>query len=311
MNKIGGILRTCLVILMVAGCAPHSDTRVPVATSNGVVYENIYVTAKDGREVDVRVFFKASGCQDCRLILFSHGANATYDRYDVLLKAWALEGYVVVAPLHVDSEIHPERAKFGREEHLPTRVEDFAAVLQYLKADGLAEIEAVSLTGEYVAAGHSFGALIAQIFGGAVAGGQSMGSPQRPMSVIAISPPGPVPGLIPEPAWSTIEVPMLVVTGTSDIVPFVAPEWEDHLKSFQGAPEGLSGALIFDGINHYFNGAFGRIDDQSATTGPVELLNAAISAFIDQSRRGVPIKEMRLLSGDLVGVSFVSEAGHD
>ena len=311
MSRLAGFWWLCLTLLLSAGCASHSAAVSGPTVASQVVYQNISVMANDDRPVDVRVFYQAAGCDGCPLILFSHGANATYDRYDVLLQAWAREGYVVAAPLHVDSELHPRRADYGREDHLPTRLEDVAATLEYLQTGEAEGIAGISLAPDYIAAGHSFGALIAQIAGGARLPDQSLDGMSRPLAVIAVSPPGPVPGFIEPSAWSSIEAPMLVTTGTTDFVPFVAPAWEDHLASFENAPAALSGALIFDDIDHYFNGAFGRIDEVTAADSAVENLNKAITAFIRQVRGGIPVADMRLLEEGATGVQFITRENHD
>lgn len=311
MSRLAGFWWLCLTLLLSAGCASHSAAVVEPTVASEVVHQNISVMANDDRAVDVRVFYQAAGCDGCPLILFSHGANATYDRYDVLLQNWAREGYVVAAPLHVDSELHPGRAEYGREDHLPTRLEDVAAILAYLRTGQADEIAGISLGQDYIAAGHSFGALIAQMAGGSRLGDQSLDGMPRPLAVIAISPPGPVPGFIAPSAWSSIEAPMLVTTGTTDIVPFVAPKWQDHLASYENAPAALSGALIFDEIDHYFNGAFGRIDEATAADGAVENLNEAITAFIRQVCDGVPVADMRLLNEEATGVEFITREKHD
>ena len=312
MSKVSGLLWVWLSLLMSTGCAVGpSVTAGEIIAASEVVHENVTVVSQDGRAVDVRVFYKAGGCDQCSLIMFSHGANATYDRYDVLLKAWAREGYVVAAPLHVDSEAHPRRSEYDRDAHLPTRVEDVSATIEHLLADQLASIEGVSFAGDYMAAGHSFGALIAQIAGGASVMDHSIRAAQGPKVVIAISPPGAVPGIVDPSDWASIEAPMLVVTGTNDIVPFIAPKWEDHLASFEAAPARLSTAIVFDEIDHYFNGAFGRIDDGRAAVDAVADLNAAIITFIRQAGDGVSVADMSLLGDGATGVRILTRENHD
>ena len=311
MIRAAGIFCAWLPLLMSAACVSGPTFTADDVSDAEVSQQNIDVRAADGREVDVRIFYPADGCDTCPLIIFSHGANATYDRYDVLLEAWARAGYIVAAPLHVDSEAHPKRGEYGREHHLPTRIDDFSASLDQLRSQSIEQIEGISISDNYIAAGHSFGALIAQIFGGAMVAGQSIDLTQSPSAVVAISPPGPVPGLVASTAWTSMNNPMLVVTGTDDIVPFVAPEWEDHLTSFEVAPLALAAALIFDGVDHYFNGAFGRIDEARAVTSPVGQLNTAIFAFIDQAHQGVPIADMILVERTAANVRFLTNVELD
>lgn len=292
MNRPLKIIVAVVTMAICVSCST-SDHRAQTRPSGQVIiHQNLSFTAKTGRVVGARVFFREGGCSVCPLIIFSHGANATYDRYNALLHAWARAGYVVAAPLHVDSEEHPRRADFGQEMHIPTRIEDYNLVRSALGVGPLKHAEDVSLSGTYIAAGHSFGALIAQGAGGAALGGPPVDAVNLPSAIIAVSPPGPIPGAVDTEAWGAISVPMLVVTGTEDVLPFIAPKWQDHLASHEAAPEAFSIALVFDGADHYFNGAFGRIHKAYTDSDQIRTLNTAVLAFMDQARSGVAIADM-------------------
>lgn len=237
-----------------------------------------------GRAVPVRVFAPASGCTNCTLLIFSHGANASYRRYDVLLKDWAARGYVVAAPQHVDSEEHPRRDDYKTADGRLLRMRDYAVVDAAFRPNAPQQFAGLSFSGTVVAAGHSYGALIAQIAGGARiqrAGGDFKRVWRTPKAIIAISPPAIIPGFTSLEGWSHVSVPQLVVTGTTDVLPGFVDDWRRHLDSFAAARPGLGFALIFEGMDHNFNGAYCRITPEGAKAAPqVARLNAAINHFI-------------------------------
>lgn len=283
--KIAGILAA---VLWVSGCAhfARGDAKKTQVKIPDVVQSLIKVETKTQRVVSVRIFAPASGCDQCSLIVFSHGANAAPDRYDALLIAWAEAGHVVAAPMHVDSEEYADREKFQPPSYLPLRREDFTRVTAAFLQDEATPNFAFDFNGSYIAAGHSFGALIAQIDGGAMPLTQSRDhfaeNQLRPQAILAISPPPSFAPLIGAQGWAAIDVPMLVVTGTNDILPGLAENWEQHLDSYEAGKKELAVAVVFDEMDHYFNGAFGREnpDHPNASPGSVGALNAIALQFI-------------------------------
>jgi len=174
------------------------------------------------------------------VIAFSHGALSSPAKYAELTLRWAEAGYFVVAPLHGDSTdwtgIKPAQA-----EQMPWRLADMALVR--VRLGELARRARVRLgRAPLHVAGHSFGGLIAVAW-----------EDPAIVSVIAISPPGPIPTL-PMPPENR---PLLVVTGTKDANPMIAPRWQDHLTAYDQA---LGPALAYVGADadHYFGGIYGR-----------------------------------------------------
>lgn len=244
--------RAVLFSVIFFGLPSYSAAQAPTVT----------LEAQDARSIEVSVFGPANGCKRCTLVVFSHGAFATPDRYTRLLEAWAQDGYVIVAPKHVDSEEHPQRDQYDGDAAFTARLEDFdLLVSSAVLRDALVD-QGYQTNERVIAAGHSYGALIAQLAAGA--------SPDRDMSgssfvierelvgAVAISPPGPIPGLIVESGWSKIAVPQLVVTGTADVLPGFIDDWRLHLASYEAATRAPAYALVYKGQNHYFGGAFGR-----------------------------------------------------
>jgi alpha-beta hydrolase superfamily lysophospholipase len=80
-------------------------------------------------------------------IVFGHGAASAPWKYEALFARWTQAGYRVFAPLHVDSTDHPDRASFAGLAGWAARIEDMRGLT--------ATIE----DAQYVAAGHSYGAL--------------------------------------------------------------------------------------------------------------------------------------------------------
>ena len=232
-----------LSLIFLAGCQAQTET------SSKYVDERLTLKTDTGRVIPLRLL-TPEGCTKCPLVIFSSGANATYDRYNSLLLPIAQAGYRVAIPNHTDSEDHPNRADYSPQDWTPTRLEDYAAIAAQYETDYL------------IAAGHSFGALIAQIAGGAQLPNTPKIDLPRPRAVLAYSPPGAVPNFIPAKSWTSMAVPSLVTTGTTDIVPMMAETWEMHLSSYEQAPRSLAYALIYQSMDHYMNGAYGRETDE-------------------------------------------------
>lgn len=236
--------------LIVAGCGssvPRADLPTTANLVNVNIKDEIVALATDeGRNIATRVL-TPEGCVTCPFVIFSHGANATYDRYDALILPLAEAGYRVAIPNHTDSEGHATRDAYTPSDWLPNRLEDYNVIAARFETD------------YRIAAGHSFGALIAQIAGGAeMISGATIDPAFMPNAVLAYSPPGSIPNYIDPQGWSQIKVPSLVTTGTQDTVPMMAEQWELHLVSFEAAPSNQSYALIYENMDHYMNGAYGR-----------------------------------------------------
>ncbi|WP_433851395.1 hypothetical protein [Stenotrophomonas nitritireducens] len=175
------------------------------------------------------------------VVLFSTGHGAWPERYDRLLQTWADAGFVVLAPLHVDSVRYPEREKFSLQQGFGERLADMRATSAYARArwPGL----------PMAAAGHSLGTLISAVQGGALAGLGPLRDPGA-VAVLGYSSPGRIPGLIGPDAYATLAVPLLLVTGDEDLVPGFVTDPADHLYPVQTAPAGDRQAVVLAGGGH-------------------------------------------------------------
>ncbi len=175
------------------------------------------------------------------VVLFSSGHGAWPERYERLLQTWADAGFVVLAPLHVDSVRYPEREKFSLQQGFGERLADMRATSAYARArwPGL----------PVAAAGHSLGTLISAVQGGALAGLGPLRDPGV-VAVLGYSSPGRIPGLIGPDAYATLAVPLLLVTGDEDLVPGFVSDPADHLYPVQTAPAGDRQAVVLAGGGH-------------------------------------------------------------
>lgn len=232
----------------------------------GVRRQTVTLTTEDARKLAVTVYAPEAACHACALVIFSHGNFATPERYDRVLRAWAAQGFVVAAPLHTDSEEYPEPDKYP--DSRATRLADWRAV-DAAFATTLPKnlkLDETTLSGKAIAAGHSYGALIALVAGGATLAepAWTLGMTRAPEAVIALSPPGEMKGLATREGLGALKRPALVVTGTTDVLPGFIDDWHQHLDAYEAAPRGLGYALVFTDMNHYFNGAYGRPTEDGA-----------------------------------------------
>lgn len=175
------------------------------------------------------------------VVLFSTGHGAWPERYERLLQSWSDAGFVVLAPLHVDSMKYPERDRFTLQQSLGERFADMRATSAY----AVAHWPGVPVA----AAGHSLGTLISATLGGAL---DKLG-PLRDPSVVAVlgfSSPGKIPGLIGPDSYASLAVPLLLVSGDKDVVPGFVTNPQDHIYAVETAPAGDKTAVVLVGGDH-------------------------------------------------------------
>lgn len=236
----------------------------------------------EGREVRISEW-KPRGRAKA-LVLFSHGAASSPRFYEALFAPWVAAGFHILAPLHVDSLEHPRTKEFPGLASWKARIEDMRVLSAHVGKR------------EWIAAGHSYGGLVALTMGGAAAvvpkGLSGPLSDANVRAVVAFSPPAPIPALCTAQGYAALAVPALIQTGTKDIVPGITTTdgegWRGHLVPFEAAAAGGHRyGLVLDGVDHYFGGAICRYD----LPGPKQfdqLADAArISAlFVDAFGRG-------------------------
>ncbi|WP_226946693.1 alpha/beta hydrolase family protein [Rhizorhabdus phycosphaerae] len=261
------------------------------ASANKPVAERRFtLSGPGGREISVSEWRPQRRVK--ALVLFSHGAASSPRFYEALFAPWLDAGFHILAPLHVDSTEHPRLKDFPGLASWKARIEDMRALSAHVGDR------------PWIAAGHSYGGLVALTMGGAAAippaGIDGPLSDPKARAVVAFSPPAPIPVLCTAEGYGKLAVPALIQTGTKDIVPGITSidgeGWRSHLVPYEAAaPGGDRYGLVLEGVDHYFGGAICRYD----LPGPrqVERLAdaASISAlFIDAHGRRDPTAARRL-----------------
>lgn len=268
-----------VLAVLIASPAQAQCSRLAIAVTE------TSMTAPNGRAVPMTII-APTGRGRYPVIAFSHGNFAAPSRYRAMLDPVAAAGYVVVAPMHVDSELMPHDKPPSQATVWQTRNEDLALALAATPRNADRRRRGVM--------GHSYGALNAQVAAGAVpANPPSSRSSALPQTLVAWSPPGPFPGLIEPAGWSSIATPALSITGTADILPGFIDKWELHKVAHEQTPKGNRWLWVGNGINHYFGGMFGR--EKPASPDDQRLFARAVAttvAFLDKSfnrRRACPL----------------------
>ncbi|MFK8052795.1 MAG: alpha/beta hydrolase [Woeseiaceae bacterium] len=236
----------CLLMLLLGACVQTPPVNDAVTKVSGAPNRHTLLVAE--REVEVWAWGEANSDG---VVLFSHGAQSAPWKYEPMIQEWIGRGLRVYAPLHVDSTDHPQTADYPGLASWTTRLEDMELIAKRFGGDA------------YVAAGHSYGALLALVKGGVSAtkaGFQGQMNDARVSLVLAFSPPPAIPGLVDLEAFADLRVPALIQTGTRDIpMGDTTRGWRVHLDAFEQAPSGgASYALVIDDVDHYFGGAICR-----------------------------------------------------
>ncbi|MBN9464376.1 alpha/beta hydrolase [Brevundimonas sp.] len=229
------------LFFLIAPVAPTAALEAASVAQAAIAPTRLSIPAPDGRAVLLDVW---TAPDERGVVVFSHGFGGAPEAYGRLLTAWARQGFTVIAPLHVDSQKHPNRDATGQVAFL-TRLEDL----------GVARAEAARThPGKpLIVAGHSFGSLMSLIEGGAVTIAGPMGDPAV-KGVIAFSSAGNIPNVVTPETYSTLAGPLLVITGDRDLVPGFADDWRDHRIPFDASPAGDKTLLIFAGADHQLPG---------------------------------------------------------
>ena len=215
-------------LFLAAMPAAGQDVRIhTIAADNGA-----------GRSVPITIVARSGKARG--VIYFSHGALSAPAKYSAITHWWARSGYAVIAPLHADSTDWTG-SKPARSDQTEWRLADMRLARQHT-AMLLKAVRVRADRAPVVAAGHSYGALVAML-----------DRDPNVRAIIAFSPPGALPGL----SVPVVTRPLLTITGTADVLPMIAPTWQAHLAGHDNAA-GLAIACVGEGVDHYFGGIFGR-----------------------------------------------------
>jgi predicted dienelactone hydrolase len=221
--------------------------------------------ARRGREVPVRVYLPA-GSSPAPTIIFSHGVGGSRLIYGRLARAWARGGFAVVLPSHPGSDsgifknlrsptraIHAALADTSNWENRPR---DVSFVI-----DALGEFpEGDALRGRFDLArvgvgGHSFGSWTAAALAGARLTFPGESAPRRlsdprPRAFLMLSPVNYGGRGASEGAWSSIERPVMAMTGTLDAT-LSGGSYEERVRPWHDLPaNGKNWLVVIEGAEH-------------------------------------------------------------
>lgn len=250
---------------------------------------NLELAVPDRPEPFVVQVTRPVGKSESPVIVFSHGFKCELDGNDPLVAHWASYGYTVIQPRHLDAEPDSKAEAYPQEVVWTERRRDMERSLDLMDQidaaiPGLSDSVDLSTV---VAAGHSYGGLTAQSAGGLKS--YSRGEPNvlvhepddRFKAIVAVSPPGRMPGFVDEQSSLSIDRPMIVTTGTEDFIPPMMPTWEVHADTYRDALPGEKYLAVVQGADHRFGGLI--CGDVGGEPMPVQMatLNAATLAFMD------------------------------
>lgn len=230
------------LFLLAAPITPAAALQVASAQQTAAITSTrLSIPAPDGRAVLLDIW---ASPDERGVVVFSHGFGGAPEAYRRLLSEWAQHGFTVIAPVHIDSQKHPNRDETGQVAFV-TRLVDLSVAR--------AEAARTHPGKPLIVAGHSFGSLMSVIEGGAVTVAGPMGDPAV-KGVIAFSSAGNIPNVVTPDTYRTLDSPLLMITGDRDLVPGFADDWRDHRTAFDTSPAGDKTLLIFAGADHQLPG---------------------------------------------------------
>jgi predicted dienelactone hydrolase len=249
------------------------------------------------------------------LVVFSHGAGGSRAAFPDLTAHWASHGYIVVLPTHSDSiELRRRKgedlSRLARD--LSSLVRDvrpldrLADVVFLLDAIGTIEGRVPGLRGKDGAgrvdrerigmAGHSAGALTAQMAAGVKVRGVTPGAVFDARSVgdaridaaILISGQGTKNRMFTDQSWSELSTPLLVITGSKDYAAISSETPASRREPFEKSKPGDKYLVFIEGATHSSYQGKGpalRLDREQPSDAELKTItsvtSAATLAFLD------------------------------
>ncbi len=296
------VLARLLVGVLLAGCAatartPGVDLSRLYETTRSALEVRVadsptLVSSADGRAIPLRVIYP-DGEGPWPLVVFSHGMFSSNTMYMPIVEHWASQGYVIIAPNHLDANARWQPKRNEDVESLAgSRAADLSKVM-----DSLPQIEQAvpALAGRiapppYVAAGHSMGTYTAMLEAGLQTRNPLTGTvlafpDPRIGYVVMSSDPGKM-ALMPEDLWRGATVPTFMTTGTRDFGTSGKgrrpTEYTMERLTGAGAPEGIHFRVLVEGGDHYYGGLVHRAPkDVKPDPEALRIFTTLSTAFMD------------------------------
>jgi len=252
-----------------------------VAAQVALAQQRVLVPRQDGTQTPLRVY--APSNDKCPpLALISPGAGGNENGYSYLAEGMQSDGWRAIVIGHKESggsalrsDMHDAGGlKKGLNELVndpkayEARLMDIAAALKWTA--GVCHAPFVALLG------HSMGARTVMVEAGAK-NNLAVNGPDRFNAYVALSPDGPG-KMFPENAWSGIQKPILMLTGTRDRS--LDGDWKTRTIPYDSLPAGCKWLGVIDGASHMNFAGVGF----AGTTTKLTLLET--KAFLDGLRAG-------------------------
>lgn len=278
MTTLPRSLLAALGLGLIATAAPLTTASAQEATAavapSGIRPTHVERPGPADRVIDLSVW---TAPNERAVVVFSHGYGGQPEAYQRILARWAEAGFTVIAPLHVDSQAHPQKDRFDRRTGFIARLQDLTEARAYV---------ATTHAGvPLIVAGHSFGSLMSMLEAGVVTPFGSMGDPAV-KTIVAFSSAGSIPGLITPESYAAMTTPLLMITGDQDTVGDLAPDWRDHRAPYDLSPSGGKMLMVFEGGDHSL------VDDAEADD--FERIVAATTDFMAAHALGDAAAQARL-----------------
>ncbi len=245
------LIALCGALLFAAATATsraHAAGYDPLRVEPGFEPKTLDLTVHDskrGRDLPIRIYLPKPMTPE-PVVLFSHGLGGTRNGNVYCGEHWAARGYVAVFVQHPGSDDSVWRDKPPAEgmaalrraasiESFKKRAEDIPAVLDVLAqwdCDTTSPLHGRMNLGEIGMSGHSFGAITTQAVSGEkfpIAGTKF--TDPRIKAAIVMSPSSPRIGST-EPAFGSVTIPWLLMTGTKDIAPIGHADLKSRLAVY-------------------------------------------------------------------------------
>ncbi|MEC9375051.1 MAG: dienelactone hydrolase family protein [Pseudomonadota bacterium] len=228
------------------------------------------------------------------LIVLSHGTFSNNQRYDLVAKYWASNGYMVLIPEHIDANyaVMPKSVA-DMVNIIGTRVEDMSQILDELELikNQAPALKNKIIKNKIIAAGHSVGSLVAMRVTGLkiyeINTKKTISNDENRFDVLVmLNDPGKQRSM-PISAWYGSTVPTFMSTGTDDYGLMGSREEPKEANQILSANKSVDRyQLLLQKGDHYFGGLVQKEVKAEPDYEGLELFNENSTAFMDAYIKG-------------------------
>lgn len=266
--KIRVLFVTAFICIFASFCFADSDSnnydplRIPAAFDVNITDVNLIDHSRD-RKIPIRIYLPQSS-EPAPVLLFSHGLGGSREGCSYLGRHWSARGYFCVFVQHIGSDtsvwkdIPPRKRieamrKAANRNNFMQRIKDVPAVINYLenvnnsKSHKFADRMNLDKIGM---AGHSFGAVTTQALSGQkfIRGLISLAD-ERIKAALILSPSNSQ-NDNPKHAFSDVEIPWMLMTGTKDTSIIKDITVESRQQVYPALPKGDKYMLVLHNAEH-------------------------------------------------------------